>query len=365
MQPDVSTPPRTTTGGHAWVSWLRTFAIVAVVVIHLTGNTAVSDPDRQTAVGQLAVTADFLARWAVPVFVMVSGALLLDPSRYRGPRDFLRRRALRLVPAVVVWHLVYLAYVVFLDGRETGLRVTLGQVMDGRLYTALYFFWIVLGLALVTPVLVPWVAQVSSRAVGLAGVGALSMMVLSVVTAPIRESGLIWVDTAWTWWIPYLGYYLIGYGLRDVVLRGPRLALTALVTVAGSALLVWQWARVDGLAGTIERYAPAEEYYGPVVAAVAISIFVLGRSTIRPGGLLDVLCSPTLARVGYRLGGVTLGVFAVHLLVRQAVLELPGIGGELVATSVGQLLARFAVVLVLSFALALAASRIPVVRRVF
>lgn len=50
---------------------------------------------------------DIGAIWCVPVFVMISGALLLAPDTHRArPGTFWRKRLVRLLPALVVWHLV-------------------------------------------------------------------------------------------------------------------------------------------------------------------------------------------------------------------------------------------------------------------
>ena len=173
-----------------WISWLRVAAIAAVVLIHVAGLTAVAPDARSMAHGQLAIVLDFASRWCVPVFVMISGALLLDPGRYRGPADFLRRRAMRLVPAVVVWHLVYLAYRLASTEAPLSGHDLLERVLTGRLWTALYFFWIVLGLAVLTPVLVPWVAAASRQAQLIAGVSAAAVPALTVLTVPLRTDVL-------------------------------------------------------------------------------------------------------------------------------------------------------------------------------
>jgi hypothetical protein len=55
----------------------------------------------------------------------------------------------------------------------------------------------------------------------------------------------------------------------------------------------------------------------------------------------------------------------VHLLVLEAVLATPVIGGADAAGSVSELLARCVVVFVVSYLIALLAARIPGVRRVF
>ena len=142
--------------GLAWLSWLRVVAIAAVVLIHTAGLTAVAPDARSTTRGQIAIALDFSSRWSVPVFVMLSGALLLDPARYRGTADFLRRRAMRLVPAVIVWHLIYLTYIIVLTDTSMTAGDALRRTLTGQLFTALYFFWIVLGLAVITPIRVSY-----------------------------------------------------------------------------------------------------------------------------------------------------------------------------------------------------------------
>jgi surface polysaccharide O-acyltransferase-like enzyme len=369
----TATAPRRPSGQKdslAWISWLRVVAIGAVVLIHVGGMTASAPDARSTAQGQLGIVLDFASRWCVPVFVMVSGALLLDPARYRGSADFLRRRAMRLVPAVVVWHLVYLGYILAFTDTPLSLHDALQRTLTGRLWTALYFFWIVIGLAVITPVLIPWIASVSRRSVLLVGLVAAAVPALTVVTVPVRtdvlwRADMSWVETPWTWWIPYLGYYLLGYALRNVVLTRWRLLLPAIGAVGGSVLLIWQWGRSAGLGGALERYLPAEAYYSPTVIVIAISVFLLAQGLIRPSGPLSALCRPAPALAGRRLGDSTLGVFAVHLLVLEVVLRLPLIGGDRAAESVGELLARCLMVFVVAYLIALLANRVPVLRRLF
>ncbi len=346
------------------MSWLRVVAITGVVLIHVAGLTAIAPDARETTVGQLGITLDFASRWAVPVFVMLSGALLLDPSRYRGARDFLRRRAVRLLPAIVFWHLVYLGVRVVLASAPLTPGAALRLILNGQLWTALYFFWIVLGLAVVTPVLLPWVAQTSRRAVLLAGAAAAAIPVLTLLTASVRDVPVVWVHTPWTWWMPYLGFYLLGYALSTVVLRGWQLAATALVVVAATSMLCWQWRRTTGWGGVLERYQPAESYYSATVLVVAVGVFLLARALVRPRGPLRSLCRSGPTRLGRRLGDATLGVFASHLLVLEVVLRLPVLGGDKAADSVLQLVARCLVVLVGAYVVALVGSLVPWVRRV-
>ena len=377
--PNSSPPPATAqasptieqSDGLAWLSWLRVVAIAAVVLIHTAGLTAVAPDARSTTRGQIAIALDFSSRWSVPVFVMLSGALLLDPARYRGTTDFLRRRAMRLVPAVIVWHLVYLAYIIVLTDTSMTAGDALRRTLTGQLFTALYFFWIVLGLAVITPILVPWIATATRRALLVAGLGAAMLPALALVTVPIRHPGLnwhadlSWVETPWTWWLPYLGYYILGYALRDIVLTRWRLALAAGTVLAASVLLSWQWRQTDGIGGWLERYLPAEAYFSPTLIVFATSVFLVARAVARPGGLFKFLCRPRPTMIGRRLGDATLGVFAVHLLVLELMYRLPILGGERAADSAELLAGRCLFVFVVAYLISLICSRIPGIRRVF
>lgn len=99
----------------AWLDYLRAFAILAVITGHV-----VVDFYRYGKVGPaewwLAVVLGVLARSAVPVFVMVSGALLLGKTYTL--EGFYKKRAMRLIPPILFWNFVYLG-VYILDGMDT------------------------------------------------------------------------------------------------------------------------------------------------------------------------------------------------------------------------------------------------------
>lgn len=90
---------------------------------------------------------------AVPVFIMISGALNLAPVAMRnGAWPFLRSRFARLIPATIVWTLVY---GVVISGVVLGRDLTperLGkEALMGDQSPQLYFLWLVMGLSIITP----------------------------------------------------------------------------------------------------------------------------------------------------------------------------------------------------------------------
>ncbi len=345
-----------------WVSWMRSLAIVGVVTIHVVGGTAATPWARESRLGALAIWLDIGFVFTVPLFVMISGALLLDPDRYSGAGTFLRKRALRIVPALLVWHVAYWAFRVAYLGRHEGPVDFLRLTLTGDLYSHLYFFWIVLGLAVVAPVLVPWIATVSRRVVVLAGCAAAAMPVLTISSQLGLGREPVWVDTPWTWWLFYLGFFLLGWGLRETVLRGPALAAACLAAVVAGALLSWQW-RNPGAPEWLQILSPVS-YYGVGVHLYAVLVFLVVKSLVRPEGALRVLTRPTPSRVAASVGGATMGVFALHMMFVRLVFRVPVVGGANVATSSEQLVGRVAVVFVVTLAVVLLLRRVPYVRSV-
>ncbi|WP_158564276.1 acyltransferase [Jiangella anatolica] len=347
----------------AWISWLRVFAIAGVVTIHTAAATTAIEDARGQWRGLVAIIIDIGAVFTVPVFVMVSGALLLDPRRYRGAGDFLRKRAWRLVPAILFWHLFYLGFRYWYKDETFTWNQVVNEFLNGRTYTALYFFWIVLGLAIITPMLVPWIATASRRAVLIAGAGAAAMPILTMATLELRGTAVTWIVTPWTWWTPYLGFYLLGWALRGVVLRGFALAGVAVAAVGLGAMTIWQWNN-EAAPDWLQDISPVT-YYGLGVHLYSIAVFLLAQALIRPGALLGVLARPRPAALGRLLGDATLGVFALHLAVLGVIVDERWIGDDVAAASVLQLLLRIGAVLALTYVIVLVARRVPVLRRVF
>lgn len=341
---------------------LRVVAITGVVTIHTVGFNAIAPDARDTLRGTLAIYLDLGATCAVPLFVMMSGVTLLDPARYQGPAPFLRKRALRLVPPLIFWHVWYFFVLEHELGRDVGVREAAALVLNGNLYTALYFFWIVAGLALVTPLLVPYVASVSRWGLLVAGALLAAMPVLSTATAQIRGSA-VHVDTPWTWWVPYVGLYLLGQGLKDVVIRRWWVLLAAaLVSAFLFWLHGWQWNNPNAPARLVEL-SPVS-YYSALTIVYSLLVFLIVKSVVRPSGLFGMLTRGRTARVFRVLGDATLGVFALHLTIVLLVQDHVWAADGQASAGTIRMFVRLALVWGITYGIVLALRRVPFVRAV-
>ncbi|WP_168429555.1 MULTISPECIES: acyltransferase [unclassified Microbacterium] len=357
--PAATAPERPAAPQRRWaLDVLRIVSVIGVVAIHVFGNMVGNDAVHGSARWWGAVVVDLGFVWVVPVFVMISGALILEPRQYaKGPADFYRRRLLRLGPAFVFWPLFYVFVVSsVMAGRLADWRGFLLGVVDGRSYTHLYFLWLIVGLYVAAPVLAAFLRDGGRRRAAVFAGVVLAVTVATLVSATVLTAAgydRSLSQSALTQWLPYVGFFLAGWALRDTVLRGWKLIGVTAVAVVGTASVIVQYGRQDHLP-LLGVLFPIS-YYGPIVAIVALAWFVVAISVLRdwqPGRAAGVV------RV---LSDASFGVFLVHFAVIHLVRTVPALAPTDDDLRITVLV--WVLVCVISFALVAALRRVPWVNR--
>ncbi|QKJ20019.1 acyltransferase [Microbacterium hominis] len=341
---------------------LRVIAIIGVIAIHVFGA-IVGNPDvRGSATWWAAVAIDLGFVWVVPMFVLVSGALLLTSrAQDSGPGHFYRKRLLRLGPAFVFWQVFYLWVVrAGMSGQELPLGTVVQLLADGTPYTHLYFLWLIVGLYAVAPVIWPFLRD-GDRRRGLALAGVLLLVTaLAYTTAAVLTWGGVTRTlqlSAFTQWLPYVGYFVAGFALSGIVLRRSRALIALAVAAIVLAGIVWEYGAAEP--GTALRAILPVGYTSlpTMIATVCLFLAVVGLAAAwRP--------KPAVRRALVTLSDASFGVFLVHFVVLVGLrLLIPAFVPADRSLPIALLL--WILVVVISFAIAIAARRVPFVRRVF
>lgn len=132
----------------AYFDVLRILATFAVIVLHLSAQHW-ADTDVYSRAWQAFNLYDSAVRWAVPVFVMISGALFLSGSQSIG--HILKKNVSRLVTAFIFWSALYAVFMVNFEGCPTTL--ILQQFLNGHYH--MWFLFMIVGLYLIVPFLRP------------------------------------------------------------------------------------------------------------------------------------------------------------------------------------------------------------------
>ncbi len=110
---------------YANFDYLRGLAILAVVTIHVTAPTAVESVTSSIIMNQAA-------RFGVPVFIFLSGWGLTVSNSYQRSGNyftFLKKRLGKLLPAYLLWNLIYLVFRFFIQEE----RIAFGEAVEGLL----------------------------------------------------------------------------------------------------------------------------------------------------------------------------------------------------------------------------------------
>ena len=132
-----------------YLDLLRVFAIFGVIVIHVfCDDYPFSFPSGNWFV---ALVGDSLVRWSVPIFVMISGALFLNPEKEISIKEILLKKILRLLTIYVFWTLAYGVVVTGFKMLHQGEAFTLELLLSPHFH--LWFLPMLMGVYLLIPFL--------------------------------------------------------------------------------------------------------------------------------------------------------------------------------------------------------------------
>jgi surface polysaccharide O-acyltransferase-like enzyme len=273
-----------------YIDYLRAAATCGVILWHCFSPVYYQfGPPNEWAVANIFFGCAI--RWSVAVFVMVSGALLLNKTE--PPAVFYKKRLLRICVPLVTWTIIYgiarLYY--FKVYNYKGLPepsffrfVIIDEFRDllfNDLSYHLYFVSIILGLYALTPFLSKMLKALSQRELGMlvsmgVGIYSLRLFMPRLIVADHFELG------------SYLVYFLLGHYLYQYP-PGKKLTRWILgVGVAAAVLMTWLNYTTEYLhKGHEDRYYKTE---GLFVYALSIAVFTLFQKMIQPsaggGGLV-------------------------------------------------------------------------------
>jgi len=299
-QPSVRPAPGT---DRQYIHKLRILSIYAVVTGHVTiWMTQGAEPFSFN--WWLGCWIFFMCVCSIPVFVMVSGALLLDDSRNESAAAFYRRRLYRVGIPLVVWSVFYLAVRKFVHHEQLTAGSVAGLILGADVYYHLWFLYMIPGLYLITPFLRRFVRNRSRRQRILAIV---TILFLSGIYSQLNI--LFWHNhrTIFTVFIPYIAYYLCGYELHYI---DPRKIPSKYLAVAVIACALY----IAAFSGVfIERRGGVETDF--VFGFFSLPVVVMSIAVFWAAYLRSLTAKP-LEGIGKTavqwVASTTLGIYVMH-----------------------------------------------------
>lgn len=274
---------------------IRILSILAVVVLHVAASVVVYVPQMNSVDWWAGNMYDSLVRWCVPVFVMLSGSLLLGKNEPAAV--FYKKRAARLAIPLISWSLLYLVW----SYQGEGLMWAVKKMVTGTAYFHLWFLYMIVGLYLLTPFLRLVVTHSSRTSQILLTAGLLAVSMLNTLYGAVAELAVpppFFLNLC----VPYLSYFIAGY-LIATSTRNPNRTLLAaafMAAVVVTGVGVFFLGQRYGIGPALYLY----DYLSPAVVAMSIAAMYLLKDFSLP--FSDAALK--------RISGLTLGVYLVHPL---------------------------------------------------
>ncbi|MBI4136734.1 acyltransferase [Candidatus Roizmanbacteria bacterium] len=335
---------------------VRILAGFGVVLIHVT-DPFIAFPPNMGIRGfswELIHLINTFFRTAVPLFIMLSGYLLLDPSQSFDPKTFYRKRLWRVGIPFIFWVIVDLVWTFFMS-NVTPTTHELFEKVIGVNFGHLYFLVIILELYYITPYIMAFIKNTSRKMHAYLLYNAFGFtLILSAINAVSTEADILTSENIITIFLPFICYYIAGYFFKDVIWN---YATSAWILVL---YVVLTFATAFASNGDVGAYA--RQYGSPLIIVMTISIFMY---LMRSGRISSLIHTVALTPIRF-LASSIFGIYLCHMLVLNVFDYWFGKTPESVPSPFWQLvLLKIAVIFIASFIIATIGKKIPYVRVVF
>ena len=310
---------------------LRVLATCAVVLMHvLTGATDVTDASIVPEYRSLLLSVMDLVTWCVPIFLLISGYLFLNPERTLTYPVMIKKYCRRIALAILLFGVPYAASELVVAERTFRIRMipeALKMTLMGHTWSHMWYLYLILFLYLITPllkkvlrVLPVWGAAAVMAVIFLgSSVAPFLNKVLDVNSIPVLPDGGV-----------YFLYYLCGYlfAVREVCVdkaessgtsgKGMEAGLDT-EPVRGKRIgNVWLMAAAVLMMGmilsrTLAGFSIQMAYNYPFTVLLAVLLFAAGWNGRRDGAASTAREKDRTHRIPWQeAGALSFAVYLVH-----------------------------------------------------
>ncbi|WP_207422155.1 acyltransferase [Desertivirga brevis] len=285
---------------HTWPDNLRIIATISMVLLHVTSPILYQYGKISSELWHAANIIDSSVRFCVPVFVMLSGALLL--GREYPIREFLKKRVIRVLLPFIFYSLIYTGLDLI---RKPSLHLSFFPFIWSKLaHGAAYHLWyiyMIVGLYLFIPVIGRWIRASTKKEISyflLIWIGTM------VVSHPLLFKHKPNFDLSY--FSGFLGYLILGYYLSLFKFSNKwRRVYSIILILVGITITVAGTFLYSDDKGSLDTL-----FYGfltPNVFLIAVGVFMLVGDfkfkTVVPESVRSFLCR------------YSFGIYLIHVLV--------------------------------------------------
>lgn len=340
-----------------WIEYLRIIATVAVIVTHVSAG-FLYETNLGRANWWIGLFSAGAMRFSVPIFVMISGALLL-PKRYTL-KVHLEKRFQRILLPFLFWSMIYILIdllLPILKGESIILADCFKYIASRVVFGVrghLWYIYMILGLYLFIPYIQKWILHYEKSEMYLFLIlWSVTLIANWFIPSVSGEKGYSFgrgIDL--TYFSGFIGYLILGYFLstKDIFNNSKGNILSILLIVIGLFITYIGTYYVSKTNGVFSRNFV--RYLTPNVAFVSVGIFLLFKNNC------NKIIPQRYVHFGLQIiSKYSYGIYLSHIFSLR-ILNYFGISKYFINPTIG-IISTTTLCLIISLVLTLIVSRLP------
>lgn len=329
------------------IDTLRTIATLLVILIHVSAGYVITGKNDLTFdtsfwIGNII---DSFSRICVPLFVLMSGMFLV--GRNETFKQSYQKSASRILIPLIFWTIIYTLYsfiTSLIANNPIDIKSLLASIILGRPYYHMWYLFMIIGLYLITPILNNSISYVERNTLWTVAILLLLFGMLNSSYDKILKNNVSFI----IWFINYLGYFILGYLIKDSKKSFSFFALSSAYIISSILIAVLSLY-------TIKNY-DSLYFYGyltPFVIIGSLSFYKFFHQLKLERNVLS------------KMSHLTLGIYLIHAGVLSAlttglrVLEINTLNNPIIGIPI-----KFGITFFISIIAAWTISKIKYVRRI-
>ena len=290
---------------------LRILATFGVLMIH-TAAVHWASLDVRSYDWQIINFYDSMVRWAVPIFIMLSGMFFLDPTRNVTVKNIFTKSILRMFIALICWGMAYRLSTLYIQTGTLNFASIIRATKDilmGKTHYHLWFLYTIMGLYVITPILRVYISNASKKDIEYFLILAFiftSVIPMITLIYPFSKLGGFVKKFNIRLFSGFIGFYVAGYYYKKYTLSKKVTNLYYIFTVIAFCVtwLGTSYLSIHHNKANIIFY----DYLTPNVALCSVGIFIFFKNVVS-----KINFSDRAIKYITKLSSLTFGIYLVHV----------------------------------------------------
>lgn len=286
---------------------LNILACISVVLLHCSGIVHKYTPTRAW---KTSLIVEVICYWAVPVFVMLTGATLMKYREKYDTKTFFKKRISKVVIPLIFWSLFMLIWKYTIGNlkiTDWSISNILNMIFANKEEFTYYFMFVIIGVYLTLPVL-SILAEDKYRKTLWYLVGGM-FITKSVLPVVLKAFGITYNNYLTILFDGYIIFVILGYLLSTMNLTKKRRCLIYILGILSCILRYFVTYYLSTRDGHINKILFGYTQFHSVLLASAVFIFIKNINWdkfIKKEKYKNILA---------KIAGCSFGVYLIHMIV--------------------------------------------------